>query len=392
MLIIVRTAWFCSSALAVYLLAKKKNVTRSISLALMVTYLGFYGVQNDMWADVHSAEFAAGFLMWFIYFLEIKKKLTAMIFFFLAILTKENIALLTFFSSLVMFINKKSKLLVFFMSVSILYLLFIYFIYFPYIVHMKYLYANPGGLFSNLNPISLVDTSDNRQVIWYSLLSFGFLPLLSPLYLIPALGDLVTYFMFGSSIGGAQGLFGQYRITLTPFLLWATIISIAQRKWLNNVFTSIYLIVAVLIVQLLLHLPLSYLTKSWFWTEAPAVKNINIVIHQYLPRTASVVSQNNITSHISQRDKIYTLYPEKKTFSKNSPCGQTTCNWFRWFDNPEFLIVDTASNWDTRHLLTDRHLFFNGITNLEKAKVITRYKQIGTTILYKVNENPDSYK
>lgn len=392
MLILVRTAWFCFSGIAVYLLAKKKGVNEWISLALTVGYLGFYGVQNDMWADVHSAEFAAGFLMWFIYFAELKKKVTSIVFFLLAITAKENIALLTLLTAFVMFVRQRTKLLIFFMTISVLYLFFIYFIYFPHIVQMKYLYENSGGLFSNLNPVSLVDTLDNRQVFWYSLLSFGFLPLLSPLYLLPALGDLVTYFMFGSSLGGAQGLFGQYRITLTSFLIWATIITIGKYKKLNNLYIGVYLIIFTMLVQYMLHLPLSYLTKQSFWAEPPAVKNINTVIHNYLPSNASVVSQDNITPHISQRDEIYTLYPEKKIFMKHSPCGQTQCNWFRWFGNPEFLIVDTSSDWDARHLLTDRRLFLNGLQNLEIAGVVQKYKEIGSTILYKVNENPDTYK
>jgi uncharacterized membrane protein len=392
MLILVRTAWFCFSGIGGYLLAKKKGVNEWISLALTVGYLGFYGVQNDMWADVHSAEFAAGFLMWFIYFAELKKKVTSIIFFLLAITAKENIALLTFLTAFVMFVKQRTKLIIFFMTASVLYLFFIYFIYFPHIVQMKYLYENSGGLFSNLNPVSLVDTSDNRQVFWYSLLSFGFLPLLSPLYLLPALGDLVTYFMFGSSLGGAQGLFGQYRITLAPFLIWATIITIGKYKRLNKWYIGAYLIIFTMLVQYVLHLPLSYLTKQSFWAEPPAVNSINTVIRNYLPANASVVSQDNITPHISQRNEIYTLYPEKKIFTKDSPCGQVQCNWFRWFGTPEFLIVDTSSDWDARHLLIDRPLFLDGLKNLEKAKVITKYKEVGTTILFKVNENPDEYK
>ena len=392
MLILVRTAWFCFSAVAVYLLAKNKGVNELVSLALTIGYLGFYGVQNDMWADVHSIDFAAGFLMWFIYFAEIKKKISSIAFFFLAITAVENIALLTFLASFVLFIKQRSKLLIFFMLTSVAYLFFIYFIYFPHIAQVKYLFENHAGLFSNLNPITLVDTNENRQVFWYSLLSFGFMPLLSPLYLLPALGDLVTYFMFGKDLVGAQGLFGQYRITLTPFLVWASIITIGKYKKLNNWYIAAYLIVFTMLVQYVLHLPLSYLTKQWFWTEPPAVKNINTVIQNYLPVDASVVSQDNITPHISQRDKIYTLYPEKRIFSKDSPCGQIQCNWFRWDENPKFLIVDTSSDWDARHLLTDRPLFLNGLKNLEKAKVVTKYKVVGSTILYTVNENPDEYK
>ena len=82
----------------------------------------------------------------------------------------------------------------------------------------------------------------------------------------------------------------------------------------------------------------------------------------------------------------------KKQFIKKSPCGQPICNLFRWTDNLLFLIVDTSSDWDIRHLLANRDDYVNGLVNLEKAKIVQVYKRIGTTTLYKVNINPDNYR
>ena len=392
MLILVRTAWFCISGIAVYKLGEKKKLNAWLRQALVVGYLGFYGVQNAIWADVHSASFAAAFLMWFVYFLETQRNKLSILFLFLSMTAKENIGLLTFFASGVIWLRQKRNILLYFMLLSTLYVSFIYFIFFPYIVHTTYLYQNSGGLLSNLNPLSFFDTTEKRQVIFYSLLTFGFLPLLSPLALIPALADLATYFVIASQLPGAQGLFGHYRITLTPFLVWATTLAVSKYKFLNNKYVGVYLLICAILVQYILHLPLSYLMKQWFWTQPVSATTINEMIRSYLPSTVSVVAQNNITPHISQRDEIYTLYPEKKTFLKNSPCGQQTCDWFRWFGSPQYLIVDTAGDWDARHLLIDRPLFLAGLANLEKTKVVTLYKQFGTTRLYKVNENPDNYK
>lgn len=392
MLLFVEALAICTSAIPVYLLARKKGLSKLISNALVVGYLGFYGVQQVMWVDTHSSTYAAAFLMWFIYFVDTKKKWLSILLFFLAITAKENIGLLTFVASFVFFIKERRKLLLFFMAMSVVYVGFIFFVYFPHIVHMQYLYANSGGFFSNLNPLTFFDTDEKRQVIWYSLLSFGFLPLLSPWYLLPAVADLAIYFVIANQLPGAQELAGQYRVTLTPFLVWGTIMSIGKLKRLNKWYVAIYLIICVMLVQYVLHEPLSYLSKQSFWTQPSGVKYINAMIHTYLPRTASVVSQNNITPHVSHRDQIYTLYPEKKNFPKDSPCGQITCDWFRWYGNPQFLIIDTSSEWDARHLLTDRPLFLKGLQNIEKAKVVTIYKQLGSTILYKVNKNPDDYK
>jgi hypothetical protein len=101
------------------------------------------------------------------------------------------------------------------------------------------------------------------------------LPLLNPLYLISVLGNLASYFILGSSVSGAQGLFMHYRIELAPLISWVTIAKIAGYKRLTTKIIAVYVIVSSSLVQYLLHLPLSYLTKEWFWNEPKSVKNIN---------------------------------------------------------------------------------------------------------------------
>jgi hypothetical protein len=232
----------------------------------------------------------------------------------------------------------------------------------------------------------MINSSEKRDVYLYSLLSYGFIPLLAPLYLLPALGNLASYFILGSSVTTAQGIFLHYRVELVPLLSWATIATIGKVKWLNTKYIAVYLVICALLVQYLLHLPLSYLTKSSFWHKPEGVDTINTVI-QDIPDTASLVSQNNIIAHVNYRDKILTLWPTKKDFLQNSPCGVKTCNWFRWVDHPQYLIVDTSVEWDIRHLLANRDDYIDGLHNLEKAGVIKVYKREGTTTLYKVEKN-----
>lgn len=384
MLLLLEIGFICSGGIAVFLLARKKQLNYLLSITVMVGFLTFYGVQNAIWFDVHSATFAAAFLAWFLYFLATKKIIKALLFFLLSITTKENIAFVTLFIGLAYLWGRRDKFSIVITVSSILYLLFIFFVYFPHIIHFQYPYQNQGGLISNLNPVYMFNTGEKLNTIFYSLLSYGFIPFLLPFSLLPALAHFFTFFVISSDLPGAQGIFMHYRVTLAPLLSWATIVTIVKYKRLNNRGIAIYLLICSMFVQYSLHLPLSYLSKSWFWAEPPAVKNINYVINNYLPKDGSVASQNNITPHISHRDKIYTLYPEKKKFTKNSPCGKIECDWFRWFDSPEFIIVDISSNWDARHLLIDNENYRKGLRNLEKAEIIKKYKQVGNTILYKV--------
>lgn len=387
MLLIVDALFMCASGVAVYLLARRRKLLPILSVSLVFSYLLFYGVQNAMWFDVHSASFAAGFIAWFIYFLESKKFRFAWVFLILAITAKENIGLLTILISVIYFLWYKQKQLLLMAVVSLAYVLFIYLIYFPYIIQVDYLYQNNQGLLSNLNPLSLFDSHEKREAIFYTLASFGFLPFIYSLTLLPAAGDFATYFILASDLKASHGIFMHYRVTLAPLMIWAVILTIARYKRLNSLYVAAYLLVCTLAVQYVLHLPLSYLTKSWFWTEPAAVKHINVIKNELQPN-AAVVAQNNIIPHISQRDKIYTLYPEKMQFDKNSPCGQPECDWFRWHGKPEFLFVDTSPEWDARHFLTDRETYIKGLENIEHAGVVTKVMQDETAILYKVNKSP----
>ncbi len=389
MLLLMEVAVACSGGIAVYLLAKKNKLHELLCLAVTVGYLGFYGMQNAVWFDVHSVTFAAGFLAWFLYFLDAKKLWGTVIFFLLAITAKENIALYTLSIAFVYFVKRRDRMTLLLMLGSALYLFFVFYIYFPRIIRFPYTYQNASGLLSNVNPAYLFNTTEKIQTIAYALVSFGLLPLIAPLYLLPVLAHFTTFFVIASDLPGAQGLFGQYRVTLAPFLAWATVLTVTKFKKLNRPFVGMYIILCVMVVQYVLHLPLSYLSKSWFWQEPSGVKNINVIKDTVLPEAASVVAQNNIIPHISHRDEIYELYPEKQLFSDKSPCGKSQCNWFRWFDNPEYLFVDTSPEWDIRHFLADRPDYIDGLANLEKAGVIEKYTQIGNAMLYKVIRNPD---
>lgn len=391
-LLILQSLFFCSSGIAIFLLAKKMHINNLLTYAILITYLVFYGVQNALWFDVHSIVFGASFLAWFLYFLQEKKTKLTILFFILTVTSKENFAFITFAISLVYFINYRKYFYLFLGFVSALYLFFIFFILFPHILNVSYLYANKAGLLSNLNIFDLFNTGEKINVIAYTLANFGFIPVINPLMLIPLFSDLGTYFVIGSDLNSAQGLFMQYRITLAPIMSWATIMTIKKYKVLNNKKLGFYLLFWAIFVQYNLHLPLSYLSKQWFWQQPASVKSINYLISNNLPPNVSVVAQNNIIPHISQRNNIYELYPQQMIFKNKSVCNQNSCDWFRWEGNPAYLIVDTASSWDIRHLLANRDNYIKGLNNLEKMKIIKPYKTIGTTTLYKILDNPDNIK
>lgn len=387
-LLVIQALVITFSGIPIYLFAQLKKLRFSVSFALLVSFLLFYGIQNAIWADVHSLVFAAALMPWFIYFLETGKTRWTLVTFALLLSCKEDIALFTFLISFVWFIVHKKKIAMILMGLSLAYLAIIFGIYYPHFTPNGYRFQNQAGLLSNIDLSNMYNTSDKRDVLFYSIVWFGFLPVFAPLSLIPAVGDLFHYFVLGSNyVTSAQGMFLHYRVTLAMLLVWPTIIVISKYKKFNTIYIATYLLLIAFFLQYWLHLPLSYLTKRWFWTPPASVATIKGVLSA-LPPSAPVVSQVNITPHINHRDFVFTLWPEKKTFSKNSPCGQKVCNWFRWAGSPAYLVVDTSTDWDARYWLTDRDTFIDGIHNLEKAKVIKLDKQEGTSVLYKVLKNP----
>jgi len=386
MLIILQVLAFILSGIPIYLLAKRHKINNYLSLAFLISYYMFFGVQNALWSDVHSLVFGISSLSFFIYFLDVKKKWPALLFFVLALVSKEDMGFLAFFISFVYFLKTRWKLNLFVMMVSFIYVFVVFFVYYPNFT-LGYQYAGENGVLSNINLLNYFNTPEKRSVFIYSFLQTGFLSLLNPLFLIPYLLDLGHYFVLGERVTSAQGLFLHYRVTSAILLIWPAILVIGKFKKLNNKYLALYVLFFAFLVTYLLHSPLTYLSKKWFWTTPTGVKNIEKAI-EALPKDAYVVTQTNISPHISNRKLIVTMWGEGKDFEKNSPCGEPKCDWFKWSGDPKFMLVDTAPEWNILHLLANREDFISALSNMEREGVIKKYKQIGTSTIYTVHKRP----
>lgn len=386
-LLILQSFFVTISALPIYWLARRHKLSYFLSFSLVLSYLTFYGIQNALWIDVHSSAFGASLLAWFIYFIDIKKMSLSIVFFLLTMLCKENFAALLLLVSIVYFVYRHEKIQLFFIGISALYLFLIFGIYFPHIVPGGYRFQSKQGLLNSISLFDLFNTPDKQSVIFYTFGWTGGIAFIQPLFVIPIIGSLASYFILGRDVPGTQTIFMQYRIELAPLLFLATIYGIKRLRKINMNILGLYILILAAYMQYTLHLPLSYLTKSWFWQTPKSTKTINTMI-QVIPENASIVAQNNIIPHISHRYNIFTLWPAKKTFNKNSPCKKNVCNWLQWTDNPHYLLIDTSSDWDARHFLVNREDFIDSISNLERSGVIKKWKQEKNTYLYKVLKKP----
>ncbi len=382
-LIVLQVVSVIASGIAVFLLARKYKIARTLAHALLVSYYAFFGIQFAIWADVHTLVFAVGFMSYFLYFLETKRNKLALLFLVLAIICKEDIALLTLLISSIFIIKEKQRTAIIAACVSLFYLLILFFIYFPTVLPEGYRFGNSSGLLSDVNPIYLIDSAEKQKTILYSLGWFGFIPLLYPIGVIPFIGDLAHYFVLGKGVIRTEDIFLHYRSTVGLLLIWPTIIAISKVKFLNNWKTALYLLLCAAFLQYYLHLPLSYLSKKWFWQERVEIANINHLLKK-IPENASVATHNNIAVHLTHRDEIYGLFPMQRDFKSNSPCGTTSCGWFRVGGDPKFLFYDKGSNFNALHYLTGREEFFETISNLEKNGNIQLIEHKDTSYLYRI--------
>lgn len=381
-LIIFQSFIITFSGVAVFLLAKKRKLITLLCYVLLLSYLMFFGIQNALWFDVHTSVWGAAFFMWFIYFLDNGNKKASIIAFFLAVGSKENMAAYLFLFCVVYFISTRKKEALFFAIGAAAYLFILFKIVFPAILPKGYSYASSQGLASG-SPTQFFDTSDKRQTLFYTFAWVGFLPIIAPLYILPILGNLASYFILGREYVAAHSIFMHYRVDLTPLLFASVIFSIARYKWLNTKYVAGYLFICLILCQYVLHLPLSYLTKKWFWTQPSGVSAINKLITEVSIKS-SVAAQNNIFPHVSQRASISDLWPDERTFTTDSPCGMEHCPWLRWTNNPDYIIVDLSPEWDIRHLLQQNKEYVLAVTGMEKAGIIKLYRQEGTARIYKV--------
>lgn len=387
-LIILQSLVVTTSAIPIYLFAKNKKLHPLVCYAILLSYLMFFGIQNALFFDMHSSAFGAAFLAWYIYFLDTKRVKLSLLAFLLTAISKENMAAYALLVSGVHFLATRNKLSLIYCGLSVFYLYLVFYVYFPSIHKTGYTYSSSQGLLSG-NPLQMIDTAKKQNTLFYTFAWTGFLPLLAPLYALPLLGNLASYFILGREYEAAHEIFMHYRIDLAPLLFFATVMTIAKYKFLNTKYVALYLLACAIILQYFLHLPLSYLAKGWFWKTPESSVSIKRVISE-IPENATLVAQNNLHPHVSQREKIELLWADRRTFTAStSPCGATDCPWLRWRGSGyTYLLVDLSPEWDARHLLQNHSEFVQAVEGMEKLGILKRVKEDGTTRLYTIEKTP----
>ena len=339
MLLLLQTVVLGLGAVFIYFIATNLLKNKNLALVFSAIYLLNPSLQFTNLYDFHAVVLGTTLLLGTFYFFLKKNYLFFILFAVLSGLTKEDIwAIIAIFGLAIitraiienkLSINLSKKrllevllgLTVFLLSSFIFYLLiWIIIPYFNGAQHFAISYFSDYGgtasdiskniVFMPLKTLSLLFTVQNIHYLFQLFLPFGFISLISPLYLIFAVPDLLIN-LLGTNLGFHE-IYYQYTAAITPFIAISSIYAAFFLKkhfsLINNRIIITYLIIAALI-SVYLYGPLPgtlHANVDMFKKQLVNSKIIDNFIST-IPTRFSIAATNNLGSHLSRRQKIYTI-------------------------------------------------------------------------------------
>lgn len=327
MLLLVQTVVIAAGSIFVFLIARKVLNNKILSVALAFAYLFNPAIQHSNLYDFHAVTFATTFLLGAFYFLLQKQYVWLAIFSFLAGITKENIwfviALFGFYIFLSEKILRQKVLGLFFVFISISLFYYLVWIAIPQArggqQHFAISYYsdfgdNPTTIVKNalLSPQKILVTllqKDHTNYIFQLFFPLGFLSFASPLFLVFSAPDFFITLMSNNS--QLRQIYYHYSSPITPFIFISTIYGIkkiiSSYPQLRTYIPFYLLATTILSAYFFGPLPFAKGPNISMFTETLKNKEeINKFLYG-LNKEYSIAATNNLGSHLSQRDFIYTI-------------------------------------------------------------------------------------
>lgn len=324
LLLLIQTLVVATGAVFIFLLAKKILKSKNIALVFCFIFLLNPALEHANLYDFHPITLATTFLLGAFYFLLDKKTFLFLVFALLATLTKEQVWLIIALIGAYMFIvnlQRRLGFLIFLLSLLVFYYLVWYAI--PHarggnqfaLSYYSDFGDSPTAIVKNalFSPDKIFGTlllQGRKDYLYQLFLPLGFLPILSPLFIILALPDLL--FNLLSSNANLRQIYFHYTAAITPFLFIGAIFGI---KNLQKIFPKIplffyssYLIFATLYaVYSFGPLPGAKKPNIDMFIKPQTNKETVQKILSKIRKRYSIASTNNIGSYLSHRKEIFTI-------------------------------------------------------------------------------------
>ncbi len=324
MLLLLQTVIVGIGSFYLYFFAQSILKNKNLALLIAFTYLMYSPLENSILFDFHAVTVATTFLIASFYYLEKKKYIFFSLFLILACLSKEEIWLIASLFGLYILLKKPFKKIGFIMTV-VSFAIFYFLVDFA-IPHSKgtqhfalSYYSDFGDKPSNvirnilLNPIKtfgILFQQEQLSYVFKLLLPLGFLPLLFPAAIIFAAPDLLIDLLSNNS--NAHQIYYQYTAPITPFLFIASIYGVFH-------FLKKFPKIPPLVIGLYLFITTIFSAYTLGPLPQSLKPNIDMLIKplwyahdidkflSQIPKSYSIAATNNLGSHLSRRQKIFTI-------------------------------------------------------------------------------------
>lgn len=324
MLLLLQSIVLGLGTVFVYLLSEKILKNKNISLAFSFAYLLNPSLQFSNLYDFHPVTLATTFLLGAFYFLIKKRYLWLLFFLILAALTKEHVWVISALFGIYLFFIEKKKLigvLITVFSLSVFYYLIAKAI--PMArgtAHFALSYYSdfgegPLAIIRNifLSPGKIIGILLHKKQLIYLIKIFfpqGFLSLFYPIILVFALPDFFINLLSNNS--QLAEIYYQYTAAITPFIFISAIYAVAAaKKWFPKTsfrfFVWYIIIAAILGAYYIGPLPGSKNPSISMFTKQLPQKEIIENFLDSIPSKFSIAATNNLGSHLSRRQKIFTI-------------------------------------------------------------------------------------
>lgn len=325
-LLLIQAVVLALGAIFVFLIAK--NILRNKNLALIFGFLFLANplLQHTNLYDFHAVTLATTLLLGSFYFLIKKKWLLLIIFLILSGITKEQVWVITSIFGVPLLFEKSGRIKLLGVAITIFSLAI-----FGYLVsyaipqsrgsqHFALAYYSDFGnspaqvmsniIFSPQKLFSIFLEASRLEYLKQLLMPMGFASLLSPILLVFAIPDLLVDLLSNNPL--LRQIYYQYSATITPFIFISAIFTVGKiTRWFPKI-PKFYIALYLLFFTFF---------SAYTFGPLPGAKNPNIdmfvkpqknklIIENILskiPEQYRVAATNNLGSHLSHRETVYTI-------------------------------------------------------------------------------------
>lgn len=323
MLLLIQTIVLALGSVFVYLLAQDVLKNKTFATVLGTLYLLYPALEHTNLYDFHPVTLATTLFLAAFYFLRKNKLILFVVFLLLAALTKEETwVIAALFGLYAAWFKKKQIIGNAIFAASILIFWYVFFKAIPQAhggKHFALAYYSDFGstpseviktiVFSPSKTLSTMFAPEKLEYLKQLLYSLGFLPLIAFPFLVFTIPDLLVNLLSNNPL--FHQIYYQYSADLTPFLFIATIFAVEfiRKKTKISLRFLGYFLVIMSLVGAYLYGPLPgerFANVDMFRKQLWYASTIDEFLSNIPPRY-SIAATNNLGSHLSHRQRIYTI-------------------------------------------------------------------------------------